>query len=117
MTAGFSHLDAGTAEQVWRDEFARRELRPFEGEFDVLLVVAAHPDDETLGAGGLLRRAARSGARIVVVIATDGEASHPHSPTHDRATLAQRRRDEVRGSVALLAPLAELTNLAGGPRD
>lgn len=108
MTPGFSHLDAGTAEEVWRDELAQRQLRPLDAECDVLVVVAAHPDDETLGAGGLLRHAARSGARIVVAIATDGEASHPSSPTHDPATLARRRRDEVREAVGLLAPLAEV---------
>ncbi|MFE5410778.1 bifunctional PIG-L family deacetylase/class I SAM-dependent methyltransferase [Microbacterium sp. NPDC056569] len=106
--AGFSHLDAGTPEAVWRDELARRRLRPLDPEFDLLVVIAAHPDDETLGAGGLLRRATRLGARVVVVIATDGEASHPGSSTHDRATLARLRRDEVRQAVAVLAPDADI---------
>ncbi|WP_194397175.1 bifunctional PIG-L family deacetylase/class I SAM-dependent methyltransferase [Microbacterium atlanticum] len=106
--AGFSHLDAGTAESVWTDVLAERRLRPFDASFDALVVVAAHPDDETLGAGGLLRRASHAGARTVVVIATDGEASHPDSPTHDRATLARLRRDEVREAVCLLAPDAEV---------
>ncbi len=43
--------------------------------------VAAHPDDETLGAGGLLALTARAGVDVDVVVATDGEASHPDSPT------------------------------------
>lgn len=108
MTTAFSHLDPGTAEAVWRDEIARRTLRPLHTAFEVLVVVAAHPDDETLGAGGLLRRAARIGARIVVVIATDGEASHPDSRTHDRTTLAKLRREEVTRAVATLAPDADV---------
>lgn len=117
--AGFSHLDPGTPEKVWRDELARRALRPLKADFDLLVVIAAHPDDETLGAGGLLCRAARLGARAVVVIATDGEASHPDSPTHDRATLARRRRDEVREAVTLLAPEADVRflGLADGRLD
>ncbi|MGC8834844.1 MAG: PIG-L deacetylase family protein [Armatimonadota bacterium] len=41
---------------------------------DRLLVVAPHPDDETLGCGGLIQQAASSGASILVVILTNGDA-------------------------------------------
>ncbi|TDN92229.1 PIG-L family deacetylase [Microbacterium sp. BK668] len=105
---GFSHLEAGTSEALWRAELSRRRLRPLDTSFDVLIVVAAHPDDETLGASGLMRRAARSGGRVIVAVASDGEASHPGSPTHDAAALARRRREEVRRAVAHVAPDAEV---------
>ena len=39
-----------------------------------LLLVVAHPDDETFGCGSLLLHAATRGARTVVVCATRGEA-------------------------------------------
>lgn len=39
---------------------------------DRILVVAPHPDDETIGAGGFLEEAVRAGAAIEVVVATDG---------------------------------------------
>lgn len=39
-----------------------------------LLVVVAHPDDETFGTGSVLLQAAAEGARTVVVCATRGEA-------------------------------------------
>lgn len=107
----FSHLDPGTPEPVWRDALASRTVRPLEESFDALVVLAAHPDDETLGAGGLLHGAARRGARCVVVVATDGEASHPGSPTHDPSTLARVRREEVRRAVAVLAPEADVVFL------
>jgi len=42
-----------------------------------LVVVAPHPDDEVLGAGGLLQYMDRVGVETVVVAVTDGEASHP----------------------------------------
>ena len=58
-----------------------------------MVVVAAHPDDESLGVGGLLSQAARSGLRLSVVVATDGEASHPASPTHSAGQPGRLRQD------------------------
>jgi LmbE family N-acetylglucosaminyl deacetylase/protein-L-isoaspartate O-methyltransferase len=57
-------------------------------------VVAAHPDDESLGAGGLVARAVALGIPVTLVCATDGEGSHPDSPSHTPADLAQRRSEE-----------------------
>ena len=41
-----------------------------------VLVVAAHPDDETLGAGGTMARHARRGDEVQVCILTDGRAPY-----------------------------------------
>ncbi len=41
-----------------------------------VVVVAPHPDDEILGAGGTLALLAAAGARIDLVAVTDGEGSH-----------------------------------------
>ncbi len=71
-------------------------------ELEHVVVVAAHPDDESLGAGGLLSRAARSDLRVTVVVATDGEKSHPASPTHSAERLATLRRAEVCRAVSIL---------------
>ncbi|MDO5501821.1 MAG: bifunctional PIG-L family deacetylase/class I SAM-dependent methyltransferase [Actinomycetia bacterium] len=73
-----------------------------------LLVVVAHPDDETIAAGGLIHAAGRAGIRTTVIVATDGEGSHPDSPTHLPAQLGARRRDEVRAAVRTLNRQAEL---------
>lgn len=40
---------------------------------DSLLVFAAHPDDEVLGAGGLIHAAVQAGARVHVVLFTNGD--------------------------------------------
>lgn len=117
---GFDHRDPGTPEEVWSAELGRRVLPPIGLLPDDLLVVAAHPDDETLGAAGLVQRAARSGARVTVVVATDGEASHPSSSGHPPAVLARTRREEVRHAVSLLDPRAHLVFLGlpdGGLRE
>jgi LmbE family N-acetylglucosaminyl deacetylase len=42
---------------------------------DRLLVVAPHPDDESLACGGLIQRAVAAGADVCVVIATRGDAN------------------------------------------
>ncbi|MEV8268393.1 bifunctional PIG-L family deacetylase/class I SAM-dependent methyltransferase [Microbacterium sp. NPDC076911] len=108
----FTHLAPGTAEQEWRAEPRFAALPELDPELDHLVVVAAHPDDETLGAGGLLHEVHRRGARVTVVVATDGEASHPHSPTHSPAELRTLRRDEVSRALGMLAPEATLCFLS-----
>ncbi|HVT02711.1 MAG TPA: PIG-L family deacetylase [Thermoanaerobaculia bacterium] len=41
-----------------------------------VLLIAPHPDDESLAGGGLIRRALGAGAAVRVVFATDGEYNH-----------------------------------------
>jgi LmbE family N-acetylglucosaminyl deacetylase len=60
-----------------------------------VLIVAPHPDDETFGCGMALAAAAARGTRIVVILLTDGEASHPSSVRYDRRALAHLRRQEL----------------------
>ncbi len=67
-----------------------------------LVVVAPHPDDETLGCGGLLARCAAQNVQVQVVALTDGEASHPASTNWPRARIAAVRRAEQRRALATL---------------
>jgi len=66
------------------------------------IVFAPHPDDESLGCGGLLALLADAGVAATVVIMTDGSRSHPNSVTHSRARLAAIREDETLDAVAAL---------------
>lgn len=77
-----------------------------------LVVVVAHPDDETLVVGGLIHDAAAAGVAVTVVVLTDGEASHPDSPTHSPSDLRRLRRAEVAEALATLAPHARLVRPA-----
>lgn len=84
------------------------------------VVVAAHPDDESLAVGGLVAELAARGNPPEVVVLTDGAASHAGSPTLRPADLAARRADEVRAAVALLSPASRVTLLGhpdGGLRE
>jgi LmbE family N-acetylglucosaminyl deacetylase/SAM-dependent methyltransferase len=71
-------------------------------------VVAAHPDDESLGAGGLIGRAGNAGIPVTVLIASLGEASHPDSSTVSAPELAGIRRREAVAAVATVNPRAEV---------
>lgn len=104
----FTHLERGTSERVWQADGRIRQAPPLDTDLDDLVVVAAHPDDETMGAGGLIRRIHASGGRVTVVVATDGEASHPRSVSHTRTDLRSLRRAEVIRAVRALAPTAEV---------
>ena len=73
-----------------------------------LMVVAAHPDDETLGFGGLLARYASEGIETFLVTATRGDRGryfgHPAgSPEHPgEAELSRIREVELRAAAAVL---------------
>ena len=74
------------------------------------VIVAAHPDDEVLGVGGLMSMLAAAGTRLRLVAVTDGEQSHRGSADPDG--LAQRRTDETAAALrALGAPAAEVIRL------
>jgi LmbE family N-acetylglucosaminyl deacetylase len=74
------------------------------------VVVAAHPDDEVLGAGGLISVLAASRARLRLVAVTDGERSHRGHASP--AVLARRRTAETAAALrALGARAAEVIRL------
>lgn len=104
----FSHADTGTAESEWEGSGVAvlPELPLDQDELAAMafIVLAAHPDDETLGAGGFLARLNAAGAAIDVLLCTAGEASHPDSPTTTPDQLAALRLAEFRAAVSGLAP-------------
>jgi LmbE family N-acetylglucosaminyl deacetylase len=71
-----------------------------------IMVVAPHADDETLGCGGLIRAARRSGSAVLIEILTDGAGSHPGSVAFPPPRLAAQRREEARRALVALG-LAE----------
>lgn len=112
VSVGFDHRQLGTPEQVWADcDLSALPPLDLPGAADGVLLLVAHPDDESLGAGGFVAAAAARGARVHVVVATDGDASHPNSPTHTAPELATVRRGELIAAVAELDPDATTTFL------
>ena len=70
------------------------------------VVLSPHPDDETLGMGGLIAQACAAAKDAHIVVLTDGSGSHPHSKLYPRERLIALRRAELEqaGAILGLAP-------------
>ncbi|MET9202658.1 PIG-L deacetylase family protein [Gordonia sp. NPDC003585] len=95
--------DTGTAEPEWAKWLDRQGpwARP-RFDVEVLVVLAAHPDDEVLGASGMMSAAIAAGVHVVTVCLSDGAGSHPGSPTMSPPQLAARRHLELDTAAAIL---------------
>ena len=72
------------------------------------LVLAPHPDDETLGVGATIMRKVDAGSAVHLVVATDGSKS----PVGDPAAVTALRTSELRAACAVLGlPEAAVTRL------
>ena len=90
----------GTPVEMWTR--SDRRFAPLNIEHcPALLLVAAHPDDETLGLGATASALAERGISVQVVAVTDGEAAYPED-AGGRTQLAETRRDETLAAAARL---------------
>lgn len=97
---------------VW---LARRILRPRPDRIrvtgrDRVLVVAPHPDDETLGCGGTLALHARGGDSVTVLVVTDGGGSRAGGLRKEE--MVRQRRAELEDALWVLDPRIQLVHLA-----
>lgn len=86
----------------WAEALATHAPPAMDPAVGRLVVVAAHPDDETLAAAGFLRAVHAAGGTVDLVVATDGEAAFPDSPPADRAALGRTRRGELHAALEAL---------------
>ncbi|TCK64054.1 PIG-L family deacetylase [Curtobacterium sp. PhB136] len=101
----FDHREPGTPAATWTPFLDAVTPRPVDlADVAAVVVVAPHPDDETLGAGGLIATAADAGVPVHVVLVTLGEGSHPDSPTTTADELAAVRAGEFRDALVALHP-------------
>ncbi|MBL9078354.1 MAG: PIG-L family deacetylase [Planctomycetes bacterium] len=69
-----------------------------------VLVLAAHPDDEVIGAGAMLAFHARRGHAVTVVHATDGAKGDPAAREHDICAVRRREGTEALARLGVGAP-------------
>ena len=82
-----------------------------------VLVVAPHPDDESLGCGGLIALAARAGRTVVAAVLTDGGGSHPLSRRFPHHKLVALRTAEVREAANRLGASVHIACLQARDGD
>jgi LmbE family N-acetylglucosaminyl deacetylase len=93
----------GTPESEWEEATVLRTLTPLDVRPCARAVVLSpHPDDETLGIGGLITSLIIADVPVTVVAATDGEASHPRSSPVIRELLRHQRPAEARAALSTL---------------
>ena len=67
-----------------------------------LVVVAPHPDDESLGCGGLIAGTCALGLPVRLVVVSDGTGSHPGSPSYPPERLRRLREAETLAAARAL---------------
>lgn len=95
----------GTPESVWLPVFSDAARWRPGSPAGAAVVVAPHPDDESLGAGGLISMLLACGWSLHVVAVTDGEAAFGPADV----ALAERRRREQEAALRCLAAGAKVS--------
>jgi LmbE family N-acetylglucosaminyl deacetylase len=89
---------------------------------DRVLVIAPHPDDESIGAGALIQRVGEGGGCVRVAVVTDGDnnlwpqriaARRWSISPEDRARWGAMRREESRTALAALGAPADSATFLG----
>jgi LmbE family N-acetylglucosaminyl deacetylase len=105
MTAGEAHRRMRALPFATLDEIAP----------GTSLILAPHPDDESLGCGGLIALASACGRPPAIVGVTDGAGSHPNSRSHPPVRLRATRDAELRDAAAVLGVGGERVHCLGLP--
>jgi len=86
------------------------ELPPFTRK-DRVLVLAPHPDDETIAAAGVIQRALRSGARVQVVCYTNGDMNEMAVIAYEKRFPIPRKENIHLGELRRQESICAMQNL------
>ena len=79
-----------------------------------ILIVAPHPDDETLGCGGAIALCSQK-IPVAVLVVSDGTRSHPNSLAYPPLALKKLRERESLAALAILGVSPEAVTFLGLP--
>ena len=80
-----------------------------------ILIVAPHPDDETLGCGGAIAYLRRLNVAVKVLVVSDGTKSHPNSLAYPPPVLKKVREQESLAALAVLGVAPKAVTFLGMP--
>lgn len=92
---------SGTERQLWRQqstELSKADLK----NFGTTVVIAPHPDDESLGCGGTIALLRELDLPVYVIFVSDGSMSHPNSKKYPAEKLRQLRENEALQALKIL---------------
>ena len=79
------------------------------------LIIAPHPDDETLGCGGAIALLRKLDISVKVLVVSDGTQSHPNSIAYPSSALKKLREKESLAALAILGVEPEAVSFLGLP--
>jgi LmbE family N-acetylglucosaminyl deacetylase len=90
----------------WQDKFIPLQgglsLDDFRGRSGNLVVISPHPDDDVLGAGGVMIGAAEEGRGVFSVTVTDGRGSPQKGPNISEEEMVERRQKESMAALKVV---------------
>ena len=102
VIVGAGHAESSWDASAWLQALPRYEAAHWLAGIGRLVVVSPHPDDETLGCGGVIAEARRRGVPVQVLSVTDGEACYADDPEWPPGRTRSVRRAELRTALATL---------------
>jgi LmbE family N-acetylglucosaminyl deacetylase len=123
-------LAAGSCSTLWAEPAPVAPLNLAVTRATRLLVIAPHPDDEVLAAGGLMRRVAAAGGAVHILWITSGDgfpegvetsegisSRVAHLTPHDFDTYGRLRDQEARAALAALGIGPDSLTFLGFPDE
>jgi len=100
----------GTPVPVWLAALKREALPSLDlTGCPGMVVVAPHPDDETLGLGATISQLVSSGVNVQVVSVSDGGAARPNASLSEQIRMEVTRRHELRRATGVLGISAPMS--------
>jgi LmbE family N-acetylglucosaminyl deacetylase len=100
----------GTPVPVWLAALKLEALPPLDlSGCPGMVVVAPHPDDETLGLGATIAQLVASGVDVQMVSVSDGGAARPGASLSEQLRLETTRRHELRRATSVLGTSAPMS--------
>ncbi|WP_198334652.1 PIG-L deacetylase family protein [Psychrobacter namhaensis] len=112
----------GTSQDAWQNWQGLQDLPRLNIAQNFLphqrvCVFAPHPDDETLGCGGMLQQLVANGNPIILIHVTNGTQSHPDSQIYPPQKLNVIRPQESLAALKALGIAQQVTTMTLGLTD